>query len=75
MPVVFGPNHKKFKEANDLLELGGATSIKNATEFYSLFSTFINVPSEIEKRGNISLEYVKSNLGATYKVVSRIEKL
>ena len=75
MPVVFGPNYRKFKEANDLLELGGATSIKNATEFYSLFSTLVNIPSEIEKRGSISLEYVKSNLGATYKVVSLIEKL
>ena len=75
MPVVFGPNYRKFKEANDLLELGGAISIKNATEFYSLFNTFVNISSEIRKRGNISLEYVKSNLGATYKIVSMIEKL
>ncbi|MBR5856162.1 MAG: 3-deoxy-D-manno-octulosonic acid transferase [Bacteroidales bacterium] len=75
IPVVFGPNYKKFKEATDLLELGGAISVKNATEFYSLFNTFVNIPLEIDKKGKISFEYVKSNLGATYKVVSRIEKL
>ncbi len=75
MPVVFGPNYKKFKEAVDLLELGGATSIKNHTEFYSLVNTFVNVPGEVGKKGKICESYVKKNLGATNKVVSMVEKL
>ena len=74
LPVVFGPNYRKFKEAVDLLELGGARSIKSATEFYSLFSTLSNVQAELQKRGEICSNYVKQNLGATSKVVSVIEK-
>ena len=75
LPVVFGPNYRKFKEAHDLLDLGGATSIKNATEFYSLFNTLVNIPAELKKKGETCSVYVKKNLGATQKVVSVIEKL
>lgn len=75
LPVVFGPNYMKFKEAVDLLELGGAKSIKNATEFYSFISTLSNVPSELQRRGEISSGYVKQNLGATEKIVSVMEKV
>lgn len=73
-PVVFGPNYKKFKEANDLIALGGATSVGNSSEFYSLLQTYVNVPSVLKEKGDICGKYVQSNLGSTQKVVSQIEK-
>lgn len=73
-PVVFGPNHKKFKEATELLALKGATSINNATDFYSLLKTYVNAPNAIKEKGDICGKYVQENLGATLKVVSQIEK-
>ena len=72
-PVIFGPNYKKFKEARDLLRLGGATSVNNVSELYSLFTTFVNVPDVLAERGDICSKYVQSNLGATQKVISVIE--
>ena len=33
VPVLFGPNYKKFKEATDLIEAGGAFAVKNQSEF------------------------------------------
>lgn len=74
-PVVFGPNHKKFKEAADLLKLGGATSVKNVTELYSLFKVYKTAPRELQQKGEICSKYVESNLGATQKIVSVIENL
>ena len=74
-PVIFGPNYRKFKEAHDLLALGGATSVKNMQEFYSLFNTLVNIPDVTKQKGKACREYVESNLGATLKVVSHIEKL
>lgn len=73
-PVVFGPNYKKFKEANDLISLGGATSIGNSTEFYSLLQTYTNVAAVLKEKGDICGKYVQQNLGSTQKVVSQIEK-
>lgn len=73
-PVVFGPNYRKFKEANDLIALGGAASIGNSSEFYSLLQTYVNVPSAIKEKGDICGKYVQDNLGSTQKVVSQIEK-
>ena len=73
-PVVFGPNYKKFKEANDLISLGGATSINNSTEFYSLLQTYTNVAAVLKEKGDICGKYVQQNLGSTQKVVSQIEK-
>ena len=32
-PVIFGPTYHKFKEAVDLIDLGGAFSVKNEQEF------------------------------------------
>ena len=31
-PVIFGPNYEKFKEANELIEKGGAFSISNSRQ-------------------------------------------
>ncbi len=72
-PVVFGPNYRKFKEARDLIALGGAISIQNSSEFYSLVQTYTNVPSVLKEKGDICGKYVESNLGSTEKVVSQIE--
>ncbi len=73
LPVVFGPNYKKFKEATDLIALKGATSISNTSDFYSLLSTYVSVPNAVKEKGDTCRKYVQSNLGATLKVVSQIE--
>jgi 3-deoxy-D-manno-octulosonic-acid transferase len=72
IPVIFGPNYYKFKEAKDLLKIGGAYSVKNDPEFYEIFTDLIKNRSLLESKGQICRKYVESNLGATNKIYQKI---
>jgi len=66
LPVVFGPNYQKFKEANELIELKGAKSISNYSELETTILSFIDFDSSICKN------YIKNNAGATDIIISSI---
>jgi 3-deoxy-D-manno-octulosonic-acid transferase len=69
IPVVFGPTYSKFKEAIDLVTLGGAFSINT---YASLETTFEYLWGE-SSAGAISGAYVKENIGATEKILQELE--
>lgn len=72
IPVVFGPRHQKFNEAHDLIACGGAFSVKNAKELYTVLS---NLESDVESRrkaGKASDAYISSQIGATAKIMKDI---
>lgn len=73
MPVIFGPNYKKFKEAHDLIALGGAFSINSSNQFSSLMDKLTD-KAYLQKTGNIAGEYIKSNLGATKAIYQELAK-
>lgn len=75
IPVAFGPKYHKFKEARDLVARQGATSIRSQEEFYALLDKLVKNGSVKEERGKICLDYVKENLGATQKIISKIENI
>jgi len=66
LPVVFGPNYQKFKEANELIALGGAKDISNHSELETIILSFIDFDSSISKN------YIKNNAGATDIIISSI---
>jgi len=66
LPVVFGPNYQKFKEANELIELEGAKEISNHSELETTILSFIDFDSSISKH------YIKNNAGATDIIISSI---
>ena len=66
LPVMFGPNYQKFKEANELIELGGAKEISNHSELETTILSFIDFDSSISKN------YIKNNAGATEIIISSI---
>ncbi len=72
IPVLFGPHHEKFKEATDLLSLGGARSFSDYKEFRATLDKFVDNPAGLEKAGAISREYINSNLGATDLISSEL---
>ncbi len=74
-PILFGPNFQKFREALELLKLGGAQVVNNQIELATILETYLNDEVKMKKTGNINKEYVQSNKGATEKVVSDIEKI
>lgn len=75
IPVAFGPNYSKFKEARDLIARQGATSVRSQEEFYALLDKFVKNPQVRAERGKICLDYVKENLGATEKIIGKMENI
>jgi 3-deoxy-D-manno-octulosonic-acid transferase len=69
MPILFGPNYLKFKEATDMVEQHCAFSISNIEEFNTLMNHLLKDPVVVKKLSDNASEYVKSNVGATKKVL------
>jgi len=69
VPVVFGPNYQKFREARELITEGGGFSINNYNELKTLFDSLL---SDKTKKGNISGEYVRKNTGATKQILKHL---
>tara|TARA_R110002049_G_scaffold616_17_gene3637 strand:- start:1764 stop:3017 length:1254 start_codon:yes stop_codon:yes gene_type:complete len=72
IPVVIGNNYNKFKEAVDLVKIGGCISINNQEEFTS---NFINLKEDVSFRnltGIINKRYIKDHLGATKLIMNYI---
>lgn len=74
IPVIFGPNHKKFKEACDLLKAGGARNITDSLSLCSVMDNYVKHPESLKNNGEICFNYVKENRGATLKIVKETDK-
>ena len=66
MPVIFGPNYQKFKEAKELINQKGAISISN----YQELSLAIDYCNAFDK--NIATDYIINNCGATEIILEKI---
>jgi 3-deoxy-D-manno-octulosonic-acid transferase len=64
IPVLFGPNFKKFQEAKDLVQNGSAFSITNLNELKSVFERLQN-RAICQEAGQLAREYVLQKAGAT----------
>lgn len=69
LPVIFGPNYKKFREAIDLIQHKGAFSITDYPSFSAILTQMINDTSLIKISGEKARAYIKSGLGATGKII------
>jgi len=72
MPVVFGPNYLKFKEACDLVGRKGAFPV---TDFSSLKQTFDRLfldNAQLKISSEVAENYVKINTGATDRIFNAI---
>ena len=68
VPVVFGPNYQRFREARELISVGGAFAISN----YTLLETQLNRLLKDEQAGKMAGEYVKNNTGATQLILNKL---
>ena len=69
IPVLFGPNYKRFKEAADLISEGGAFCYKNPDEFSSIIDKWLTDRELYKSSSDIAAGYITRNAGATEKVV------
>lgn len=65
LPIAFGPNYQKFKEARDMIALGGATSVSNYEELSAWFAPLRDDEQHLKRVSQISKDYTTKNQGAT----------
>jgi 3-deoxy-D-manno-octulosonic-acid transferase len=72
MPVIFGPNHKKFKEAMDLIQNGAGFPISGKGDFINVMERFWSSGDEttLKASGEAALRYVQSMCGATERILN-----
>lgn len=74
MPVIIGPKYHKFKEAHDLLALGGAFCVHSSDEFVALMNRMISDEAFLGQSGKQAKDYIESQLGATDFIYNSIFK-
>ena len=73
MPVIFGPNNKKFQEAQGLLKSGGGFEIKTYEDFSGLMSSLMNDETFLKQAGDKAGAFVAHLAGATDKVLASVK--
>jgi len=69
IPVVFGPNYYKFREAKGLIAIGAAQSVKDYRSFERIMDAML---LDHEAIGSLAGEYIRQGQGATDKIYQRL---
>jgi 3-deoxy-D-manno-octulosonic-acid transferase len=69
IPVVFGPRNRNSQEARKMIMLGCGVEIQNRTIAYRVFRELLSKDQKRKEIGEISLNYVQNNIGATEKII------
>jgi 3-deoxy-D-manno-octulosonic-acid transferase len=72
-PILFGPKYNNFAEAIELVELGGAFSVRNAPELETRIKTLLSNNQLYRDVCKISGDYVRNNSGATNTILNYIK--
>ena len=72
IPVIFGPNYSKFREARELIACGGAVSVASPKDFSTTASHMLQNSSSRTSAGRSAGEYIAANVGATEIIAKHI---
>lgn len=72
IPVMFGPNHKKFNEAFDLINCGGGRCIRHSSDVEDFLGRLESDKAFRLKCGNAAGKYIADNVGATPRIMKDI---
>jgi 3-deoxy-D-manno-octulosonic-acid transferase len=75
LPIVFGTNYQKFKEAQDLINEGVAVSIEDTTSLNDALNLWLSSKQIVAELKIKAKSYVADNQGASNKIVQHIEQL
>ena len=73
MPIIFGPNNKKFQEAQGLLKSGGGFEINTYEDFSGLMGSLMNDETFLKQAGDKAGAFVAHLAGATDKVLASVK--
>jgi 3-deoxy-D-manno-octulosonic-acid transferase len=74
IPVVFGPNFGKFREAVELIREGGAFTFSNPEEFFTIIDRLYSDEEFCKKASQTAGDYIRKNAGATSCILAEILK-
>jgi 3-deoxy-D-manno-octulosonic-acid transferase len=74
IPVIFGPNHKKFREAIDLVNEKGAMTFDSFGIFSGIVDKLLTDEPFYLKSAKAASFYVSKNIGATGKILQVISQ-
>ena len=74
IPVLFGPNHLKFREAVELIEKGSAKSFSTFDDFKKILDLWLSEEKIYTISAEIASKYVKENAGATEIIIKEISR-
>ncbi len=72
LPVIFGPKYKKFREAVEMVNNGGAVSVDDAASFHRAIAHYADENHRLQAR-EAALQYLRENAGATGKILGWIK--
>ena len=72
IPVIFGPNNQKFREAQALKACGGSFEYQDAESFAAIMDNFLTSPDVLQKAGQAAGNYINANAGAAEKCFKAI---
>lgn len=73
LPVIFGPNYKKFNEAFEVIDLNVGFVINDANELTHQLTVFLNNAAFLSESSLLAKNYVLKNSGATNKIVDGLK--
>lgn len=75
IPVIIGPDYKRFREAADLVAEKGLLVIRDQSEFDHLVARLLAEPQFCLQTGRINSAYVAKNKGASLRIMEFIHEL
>lgn len=69
LPIAFGPNYHKFKEARDMVTLGAATKVESADDLAAWFAPLRDDEQALQKASMAAKDYTQKNQGATQLIM------
>lgn len=72
VPVIFGPDHEKFPEAQGLIEAGAGIEVSSENELKSALDRWLKDPTALKAASDAASRYVRDRTGASGKVLGRV---
>lgn len=74
IPVIIGKNYKGFKEAEDLVKLGGICTINSKESFEKIMKRLLTDIKYRNALGSINKNYIQTQGNATETIISYLKK-
>lgn len=72
IPVIYGPNNRKFIEARELAACGGGVQVSSREEFANAAGILLLSEEERRRRGSLAGRYIRSKTGATDRIYTAL---